>query len=41
MIKQSKRMSKSLFEKGFSVKDRGSNETLGRMEADFLNVSDA
>ena len=41
MIKQSNRMSKNLLEKGFSVKDRGSNETLGRMEADFLNVSDA
>ena len=41
MIKQSNRMSKSLLEKGFLVKDRGSNETLGRMEADFLDVSDA
>ena len=28
-------MSKSLLEKRFSVKDRGSNETLGRIEADF------
>ena len=28
-------MSKSLLEKSFSVKDRGSNETLGRIEADF------
>ena len=38
MIKQSNRMSKSLLEKVFSVKDRGSNETLGRMEVDFLDV---
>ena len=29
-------MSKSLLKKRFSVKDRGSNETLGRIEADFL-----
>ena len=28
-------MSKSLFKKGFSVKDRGSDETLGKIEADF------
>ena len=28
-------MSKSLFKKRFSVKDRGSNETLGKIEADF------
>ena len=29
-------MIKSLLKKKFSVKDRGSNETLGRIEADFL-----
>ena len=40
MIKQSNRMSKSLLAKVFSVKDRGWNETLGRMEAEFLDVSD-
>ena len=28
-------MSKSLPKKKFSVKDRGSNETLGKIEADF------
>ena len=28
-------MSKSLFKKRFSVKDRGSDETLGKIEADF------
>ena len=25
----------------FSVKDRGSNETLGKNEADFVDVADA
>ena len=34
-------MSKSLPTKTFSVKDRGSNETLGKIEAGFLDVSDA
>ena len=29
------RMSKSLLKMRFSVKDRGSNETLGKGEADF------
>ena len=29
-------MIKSLLKKRFSAKDRGSNETLGRFEADFL-----
>ena len=33
-------MSKSLLKKRFSVKDRGSNETLGRIEGGFLDVSD-
>ena len=28
-------------QKEVSVKDRGSNETLGKIEADFLDVSDA
>ena len=28
-------MSKSLLRKRFSVKDRGSNEMLGKIEADF------
>ena len=28
-------MSYSLLKKGFSVKDQGSNETLGKIEADF------
>ena len=29
-------MGKSLFKKKFSVKDRRSTETLGKIEADFL-----
>ena len=29
------RMSYSLLKKRFSVKDQGSNETLGKIEADF------
>ena len=29
------RMSKSLLKMRFSVKDRGSNETLGKIEVDF------
>ena len=37
MIKQCNRMSKRLLKKKFLVKDRGSNEPLGR----FLDVSDA
>ena len=28
-------------QKEVSVKDRGSNETLGKIEPDFLDVSDA
>ena len=34
-------MSKSMLKKRFSVKDRGPNETLGKIETDFLDVSDA
>ena len=34
-------MSKSKLKKRFSVKDRGSNETLGRIFSGFLDVSDA
>ena len=34
-LKKCYRMSKSLFKKGFSVKDRGSDETLGKIEANF------
>ena len=30
-----------MLKKRFSVKDRGSNETLGKIETDFLDVSDA
>ena len=35
MIKECNRISESLLKKRFSVKDRGSNETLGGFEADF------
>ena len=34
-------MSKSLLKKRFSVRDRGSNETLGKIEADSMIISDA
>ena len=34
-------MSKSKLKKRFSVKDRESNETLGRILSGFLDVSDA
>ena len=35
MIKLCNAMSKSLLKKRFTVKDRGSNKTLGKIEADF------
>ena len=35
MIKLCNAMSKSLLKKSFTVKDRGSNKTLGKIEADF------
>ena len=35
MIKQCHKMSERLLKKRFSRKDRGSNETLGKIDTDF------